>query len=674
MCTKPNAVMGVFQRKLIYNYKYWACVIALVVGMFGCGKPTTKGVSDPAVDSVLEFAKVSIGKIGADRVEYVIDSMLAGRDLSPVDNYRVLSRKYTVAHEMQREFGKSYELADSILNLINENPGEFDTGTIFTTYMWKGNSAYSLGRYAEAFRYYELAEELAVGTKSPCREFIYMYRIGMSNYGEGRYAEAVRLFKSAHENLIICGEVSVEKDVRNQEILSDIGLAYVGAGMPDSSVSYFQRAISFVSEKKNAGRGDSYKWNEALSVAMGNLGDAYSKLGKTDSAEWYFKESIALSAHGNRNLQDELYNRLKLADLYVKVGRAKEAFELLQRVDEMMVDTAQVNRSCDVTELMMRRAGVRVRYYQSLGASDEAFEAEKRYDSMQELKWARTKQLLNNSIAQGLDNAHHEKQILLLEKDMQIKGQQNVILVLAVVLAILAIIVIVRLLKDYRKHNAELKVEAEEITRTSAEKEAMLQQKIRTDELNFMALIENTDDVLWSVDRSGALLAFNKAFRDMVLREPGEAPSVGQRFPGSVTEMTLAGTIEQGYKNVLGSGSFDAVEKVAVSDTVSTHIQLRFKAIKNEAGVVTGVSCFLRDITKYVKMIESLEEKNQRLRDIAWVQSHKLRGPLTTVMSILEFLEGDDATHEQKKEMLAGLQAKVAEMDAIIHEIVSKTE
>ncbi|MBL7690205.1 MAG: tetratricopeptide repeat protein [Flavipsychrobacter sp.] len=496
----------------------------------------------------------------------------------------------------------------------------------------------------------------------------------MSNYGEGRYAEAVRLFKSAHENLRICGEVSVEKDVRNQEILSNIGLAYVGAGMPDSSVPYFQQAIGFVSARKNAGRGDSYKWNEALSVATGNLGDAYSKLGMTDSAEWYFKESIVLSAHGNQNLQDQLYNRLKLADLYVGVGRRKEAFELLRSVDVMMADSAQVNRSCDVAELLLRRAGVLVRYSQSFGDPETAFAMREQFDSLREMKWARTKQLLNNSIAQGLDNAHHEKHILLLEKDMQIRGQQNVILGLAVVLAILAIVVIVRLLKDYRRRNAKLKVEAEEITRTSAEKEAMLQRKIRKDELNFMALIENTDDVLWSVDSSGVLLAFNKAFRDMVWHGPGDAPLVGQRFPGSVTEMMLAATIEEGYRKALGSDSFDIVEKVAVGDTGSTHIQLRFKAIKNEAGVVTGVSCFLRDITRYVKMIESLEEKNQRLRDIAWVQSHKLRGPLTTVMSILEFLESDDATHEQKKEMLAGLQAKVAEMDAIIHEIVSKTE
>ncbi|MBE2289926.1 MAG: hypothetical protein IAE95_10250 [Chitinophagaceae bacterium] len=309
-----------------------------------------------------------------------------------------------------------------------------------------------------------------------------------------------------------------------------------------------------------------------------------------------------------------------------------------------------------------------------MGNSDEEHKTEKQYDSLQEIKWKRTRQVLNNSIAHGLDNAHHERHILLLEKDMQIRGQQNVILILAIVLSVLVILFIVRLLKDYRKHNEKLKVEAAELTKLSAEKEAILQQKIRTDELNFMALIENTDDVLWSVDKSGALLAFNRAFRDMVCRHSGASPSVGQLFPGGGSEMVLAANIEAGYRNVFESGSFDIIEKVPVNETISSHMQLRFKAIRNEAGEVTGVSCFLRDITGYVKMIESLEEKNQRLRDIAWVQSHKLRGPLTTVMGILEFLDEEDAPVEQRKEMLIGLQAKVAEMDAIIHEIVSKTE
>lgn len=645
-----------------------------MIAVFGCGRRNVPAGKDPVVDSILASAAVSIEKVGANRVGYVIDSLLAGRNLSPIDKYRVLSRKYTIAQEVQKDFGNSYQLADSILKVISGNPDAFDTGQQFKTYMWKGNSAYALGRYAEAFRYYEIAEDLAVGSKSPCREFIYLYRIGMSNYGEGRYAEAARLFKSSHEKLMMCKEVSLEKDVRNQEILSNIGLAYVGAGMPDSSIFYFHSAIGFISAKIDTGSVGSHQWNEALSVAMGNLGDAYSKLGLKDSAEWYLRESIELSAHGNKNLQDQLFNKLKLADLYVSTGRGKEAFVLLQQVDQMMEDTAQVNRSCDVMELSMRRAGVGVRYFKLLGASGKAFEIEKLYDSLQEIKWSRTKQVLNNSIAQGLDNAHHEKQILLLEKDMQIRGQQNVILVLAIVLSVLAIVIIARLLKDYRKHNAKLKVEAAEITRVSAEKEAILQQKIRTDELNFMALIENTDDVLWSVDRSGALLAFNKAFRDMALRYDWESPSVGQLFPGGGSEMVLAANIEAGYRKVFESGSFDIIEKVPVNETISSHMQLRFKAIRNETGTVTGVSCFLRDITGYVKMIESLEEKNQRLRDIAWVQSHKLRGPLTTVMGILEFLDDEDAPVEQRKEMLIGLQAKVAEMDAIIHEIVSKTE
>ncbi len=649
------------------------CAIALVMVIFGCEQRDMRTGNNPVVDSILGSTAFSVEKLGASRMVHVIDSMLAGRDLSAIDRYRVLSRKYTIAQEVQREFGKSYQIADSILNLISAYPDEFDTGQLFKTYMWKGNSAYSLGRYADAFKCFDLAEDIAIRSNSPCSQHVYLYRIGMSNYGEGRYAEALRLFKSSHEKLMMCKQVSLENDIRNQELLSNIGLAYVGVGMADSSLAYFYRAIAFVLAKKGD-CSDSNKWNEALSVVMGNLGDAYRKLGIKDSAELYLRESIELNAHGNRNLQDQLFNRLKLADLYVSVRRGKEALELLQQVDKMMEDTVQIIRSCDVLELSIRRAGVRVRYYKSVGNYEEEHKTEKQYDSLQEIKWKRTKQVLNNSIAHGLDNAHHEKQILLLEKDMQIRGQQNVILILAIVLSVLAILFIVRLLKDYRKHNAKLKVEAAEITRVSAEKEAILQQKIRTDELNFMALIENTDDVLWSVDASGALLAFNKAFRDMVRREGMDSPSVGQRFPGFETEIVLAGRIEEGYKNALDSGSFDVIEKVPVNEAVAAHVQLRFKGIRNEFGAVTGVSCFLRDISQYVKMIESLEEKNQRLSDIAWVQSHKLRGPLSTVMGIVQFLEDDDAPVEERNQMLIGLKAKVEEMDTIIHEIVSKTE
>jgi signal transduction histidine kinase len=132
--------------------------------------------------------------------------------------------------------------------------------------------------------------------------------------------------------------------------------------------------------------------------------------------------------------------------------------------------------------------------------------------------------------------------------------------------------------------------------------------------------------------------------------------------------------IEEGYSSVAVTGQFELIDKLSDATGASKHIQLRFKPILNEAGEVAGVSCFLRDITEYVWMIESLEEKNKQLRDIAWVQSHKLRGPLTSVMGILAFLEDDDASAELKMEMHRSLAEKVAEMDAIIHEIVAKTK
>jgi tetratricopeptide (TPR) repeat protein len=665
--------MGRYQRSIYSRFVLFIGVV-IVVFLNSCRPSSDSSEVEAKVSEVVELSKGMVDTRGGIAAMRFLDSAIGGTELALKSRFAVYLQKYDIAHGSMGDDILASRYADSMLLLLVEDKKVFDTGEIFKAYLLKANISYASERFDEAFLYYDKARALALASKQPCSEYIFLYRIGMSHFKEEKFMEAAGLFQASHKKIMLCSVSSAENDLRHQEILSNIGLAFMGGGKPDSSIPFFHAAIDLIDRKRTVHFQLAKQWDEARSVAMGNLGEAYFRLSKFDSAEWYFLGSIRLNKLCGRNIQDRLYNELKLGDLYVQVGRFDEAERILGVVDEEMAARQTSFRVGDGLELELRRAKVCVHFYRATADVASAFKMQIKYDSLREQKWIFTNKILNNSVDRGLDNAQNERQIVLLEKDMQIRGQQNVILILATFILLLVTVVIFRSMKAYRERSVRFKKQAEDISTSSARTQEQLQKRIREDELNFMSLIENTDDVLWSVDKMNRLLAFNRAFREMVSRDTDAFPLVGNRFPALSSSSVLMTRIEEGYSSVAVTGQFELIDKLSDVTGASKHIQLRFKPILNEVGDVAGVSCFLRDITEYVWMIESLEEKNKQLKDIAWVQSHKLRGPLTSVMGILAFLEDDDASAELQMEMRRTLAEKVAEMDAIIHEIVAKTK
>jgi len=79
------------------------------------------------------------------------------------------------------------------------------------------------------------------------------------------------------------------------------------------------------------------------------------------------------------------------------------------------------------------------------------------------------------------------------------------------------------------------------------------------------------------------------------------------------------------------------------------------------------------DITDQVKYIETVEDQNTRLQEIAWMQSHIVRSPLSRLMGLVQSM--DTLEEDLGKENLYKLILDSAcELDQIIHQIVKKAE
>ena len=92
--------------------------------------------------------------------------------------------------------------------------------------------------------------------------------------------------------------------------------------------------------------------------------------------------------------------------------------------------------------------------------------------------------------------------------------------------------------------------------------------------------------------------------------------------------------------------------------------------IRDEAGKPLRMVGAIRDFTERVRFFRLLEEQNKKLREIAWSQSHELRGPLSRILGLVDLIEKRGADEIENPEILGYLEQSAKELDEVIHRIV----
>lgn len=72
--------------------------------------------------------------------------------------------------------------------------------------------------------------------------------------------------------------------------------------------------------------------------------------------------------------------------------------------------------------------------------------------------------------------------------------------------------------------------------------------------------------------------------------------------------------------------------------------------------------------------IKSIEKRNTVLQEIAWIQSHEVRGPLARIMGFINLIkDNENLSVDEKNQLLNYLLISAEEFDAIVKKIISKT-
>jgi PAS domain S-box-containing protein len=193
---------------------------------------------------------------------------------------------------------------------------------------------------------------------------------------------------------------------------------------------------------------------------------------------------------------------------------------------------------------------------------------------------------------------------------------------------------------------------------------------------NLEALINNTEDLTWSIDREGRYVYMNSAYRKRITGTMGVVPKEGDDAyaHSGHTEKINEEWRSYYHRAFLGERYMTRHESPNPQTKEPSYFEVSFnpiyKATKDE---IIGVGCFARDITERLKTEEALIEQNERLKNIASLSSHELRRPVASMMGLLNILDRDNFSNPENEQIIEHLFTVSQEIDDVIRLIVNKT-
>lgn len=203
--------------------------------------------------------------------------------------------------------------------------------------------------------------------------------------------------------------------------------------------------------------------------------------------------------------------------------------------------------------------------------------------------------------------------------------------------------------------------------------EVKLRKQIQKDEQSLRATINNTRDHIWSVDKDLNIIFLNQSAKEFVFNITSQTLGAGDFVLPEGFSQAFVDTRLAHYRKALTGKAFAIVDELYDNDEIS-YMETAFNPIRDFENNVIGVNCYSRDITAQKKHLARIEQQNSKLKEIAWIQSHKVRGPVSSILGLINLFNYDDPSDTINQEIILRIQTVTKHLDEIVKEVVSMTE
>ncbi len=393
-----------------------------------------------------------------------------------------------------RLYSVAIRYCDSIIQLIdNENAIAIYPAQYASAYFAAGDSYAHMGNFSKAYDFFFIARKRAQQYVDRCALSDYTYRIAISLYKAGQYNESMSYFKMCLQPTNECGR-EIKYLIRRQELLSNIGLCFVGIHQPDSALRYYHLAIAKI---KNEIYPDTQvsETSVAIGVVYGNIGKAYLLKGDTALAVKYFKRNVEINSLPNHDSHDANFSFLNLAELHLIQKKYDEAAVLLGRV-KASIDTIDYDDTRQRWLLLMSKF---YNYTGNIAASNKLLNALLTLRDSIEIRQREFKEMDVRQYIVTLENQEENKQ---LKEENEKKRFAMVVLVGAGLFLLVLLVGGVYLYRRTQKYVTELTV----LNQTIELQKVQLEQRNKDKDHILRIVAHDLRNPIWGINALSKIL------------------------------------------------------------------------------------------------------------------------------------------------------------------------
>ncbi|RZK42469.1 MAG: response regulator [Pedobacter sp.] len=86
----------------------------------------------------------------------------------------------------------------------------------------------------------------------------------------------------------------------------------------------------------------------------------------------------------------------------------------------------------------------------------------------------------------------------------------------------------------------------------------------------------------------------------------------------------------------------------------------------------TAFIILANDVSERLDYINAVEAQNKMLKEISWIQSHKVRAPVARILGLVSLLQSNDGLEDERGQIVEYLNTSVSELDLAIKDISKK--
>ncbi len=191
-------------------------------------------------------------------------------------------------------------------------------------------------------------------------------------------------------------------------------------------------------------------------------------------------------------------------------------------------------------------------------------------------------------------------------------------------------------------------------------------------EVKLRAILNSTSENNLLLDKDYKVLSFNKSTEENVAHLHDRQLLAGQDFRSYIPGPVLA-DFERSVGQALAGQTITVEKELRLGNGPPAWYRFRYFPAVDQHGEIIGVTINSSNIDESKRAELLIQAQNEQLLKIAHLQSHQIRGPVATILGLLQLLNRSSLTTENAQ-LIKYLETSALKLDDTIHRIVEATE